>query len=202
MFVRMADRKSSNIVAGAISGQYVIFGALLLLATLVSTLTPIALERWMGRAFSIDATLVTRIAVLGLVPVGCASLAMTVLHAQGRTAQPAALHMIEFTLYSAALWWTARTGDVRFIIASWLGRLCFDMAGTQYLLLRRNVRALKIWTLQQVLFVGTLGIYFLLVLEGYGSSIVWVGAFGAVGIAMVVGGLRLMPRSPLTSASA
>ena len=201
MLVRMADRKSSGVIAGVISGQYIIFGALLLLATVASTLTPIALERWMGKAFSIDATLVTRIAVLGLVPVGCASLAMTVLHAQGRTAHPAALHVIEFALYSAALWAAARTGDVKYIIASWLGRLCFDMAGTQYLLLRQNLGALKIWTLQQVLFVGTLAIYFLLVLKGHGSGTLWVTAFGAMGIAMVVGGLKAMPGSPLTSGS-
>jgi O-antigen/teichoic acid export membrane protein len=202
LLVRMADRKSSSLITGTMCGQFVVFGAILVLATIVSSCTPFLLESWMGKAFSVDATLVARVAVLGLAPVGCASLAMTVLHAQGRTAHPAALHMIEFPLYSAALWGAARTGNVVFILASWLGRLCFDMAGQQALLLREHPRARTLWLAQQALFVGTAVVYFVLVTKGLGSGVWWLLGFGALGVAMIVGGLKGMPGPALNSNNA
>ena len=195
LLVRIADRGSGELIAGAVCGQFVIFGGVLLAAAVASTFVPLVLEKWMGTAFSIDATLIARVAILGLAPIGCANLATTVLHAQGRTAYPAALYALEFPLYSIALWFAARTGNATFIVGSWLGRLCFDMAGAQYLLLRQSSRGSSLWMLQQPLFLATVVAYFVLVARGGGGGLLFLLIFGALGALMMLGGLRLMPGS-------
>lgn len=197
MLVRAADRRPGDLIAGVLCGQFVIFGGVLLVAATVSGFAPMLLEKWMGKAFSVDATLIARVAIVGLAPMGCANLATTVLHAQGRTAHPAVLYAIEFPLYSAALWVAARTGSATFIVASWLGRLCFDMAGAQYLLFRQRSGGHPLGTLQQALFLATVAGYFALLLRGDGSSVLLLVAFGALGALMMFSGLRLMPASLL-----
>jgi O-antigen/teichoic acid export membrane protein len=196
MLVRVADRGSGELLTGAVCGQFVIFGGVLLVAAVVSGFAPWVLEKWMGKAFSLDATLIARVAILGLAPIGCANLATTVLHAQGRTAYPAALYAIELPLYSLALWLAARTGNATFIVGSWLGRLCFDMAGAQYLLLRQSSRGYPLWLWQQPLFLAAAVGYFVLMAQG-GGGILSLLAFGALGALMMLGGLRLMPGSLL-----
>ena len=197
MLVRIADRGSGELLTGAICGQFVIFGGVLLGAAVASGFVPWVLEKWMGKAFSVDATLIARVAILGLAPIGCANLATTVLHAQGRTAHPAALYALEFPLYSIALWFAARTGSATFIVGSWLGRLCFDMAGAQYLLLRQRSRAFSLWMLQQPLFLAIVVAYFILVARWGGGGMLFLLIFGALGALMMLGGLRMMPGSPL-----
>ncbi|HEY6924490.1 MAG TPA: hypothetical protein VI653_13545, partial [Steroidobacteraceae bacterium] len=195
MLVRVVDRKPADLMAGVVGGQFIIFGGVLLAAAVISDFAPLLLEKWMGKAFSLDATLTARVAVLGLAPIGCANLATTVLHAQGRTAHPAVLYAIEFPLYSIALWLAARTGSATFIVASWLGRLCFDMAGAQYLLFRQRVGGHTLGILQQALFLAVVVGYFAVVVQGAGRSALILLVFGALGALMMFGGFRLMPAS-------
>jgi O-antigen/teichoic acid export membrane protein len=199
LLVRAAARKSDSLASGAAAAQLVVFGAALTFAALICSVVPTLLSVWMGRAFSVDATLTFRIALMGLAAIGCASLAMTVLNAQGRTAQPAFLHLIELPLYAAALWAAARTHQLGFIVAAWLARVSFDMAGTQLLMLRSAAKGKVRWLQQQGVFCGTLVGYFALMTWGSGPTALSSLPFVLLGIGMLTLGVTQVRRLVLAS---
>lgn len=200
IFVREAAKDTSELVANALRVQVAIFGMTLLVSAAAAQVIPILLREWMGGEFSANAALIARIALVGLAPVGCAGFSMTVLNAQGRTAHPAALHVLELLFYIPLLWAaTLLTDGLTFIVATWLGRVCWDMAGMQLLMLRAHPRGTKLWVTHQLMFVATLGLYFFFAAEGDEGSGAGFAMLGLIGGAMVFASTRGIYRSLLTA---
>lgn len=141
--VRMPLVSVSSLVRIAMMAQVIFAGFMLLCAFVVFPFVPALLATWMNPGFGELASPVVSIGLMGLMLIGCASLAMVVLHARGNTAAPAMLHGIELPFYFIGLYFASQTGQILPVLLIWLFRLFIDFLGMNYLLGRLDEKSLQ-----------------------------------------------------------
>lgn len=92
----------------------------------ILALAPEGLRLWLGDAFMVHSTLVLRWLAVGVFVSCLAHVPLALIQAAGRPDVTAKLHMIEFPLYVAGLWWAVRSHGIDGAAVAWTARVSLD----------------------------------------------------------------------------
>lgn len=106
-----------------------------LVCSLTALVLPAALSLWLGAAETAEMASVGRWLCLGVWLNGMGAMLITWLHASGRIAATALLHLVELPLYLALLAWLLGSHGVTGAAIAWVLRVAFDAGALAWMML-------------------------------------------------------------------
>ena len=109
----------------------------------LSLFAPKGLELWLGPAFQAHSSEIVRILLVGLLFLSANAFSLASLNARGVSGRIAAMHAIEAPIYVGALYYAARSADLRWIALVWSARMVIEFVCYETMLALLSTRRIR-----------------------------------------------------------